>query len=60
MENKKFLSSLEQSEWFEYIHLIIKYSTEIAIKLKVKYLITCRKITRYLFTAQTAGIARLS
>jgi hypothetical protein len=35
MENKKFLSNLEQSDWYEFIHLILKYSHEVAEKIKV-------------------------
>ncbi len=40
MENKKFLSGLEQTDWYEFIHLIIKYSNEIALSIKVKINIT--------------------
>lgn len=35
-ENKKYLSSLEQSGWFEFIYQIIKSSVDIVISLKVK------------------------
>jgi|LauGreDrversion4_2_1035121.scaffolds.fasta_scaffold4176402_1 hypothetical protein len=35
MENKKFLSNLEQSDWYDFVHLILKYSNEVADKIKV-------------------------
>lgn len=37
MDNKKFWSTLEQTDWYDFIHLIIKYSNEIAISIKKNY-----------------------
>jgi hypothetical protein len=59
MENKKFLSGLEQTDWYEFIHLIIKYSHEIALSIKVNIfyiILNFRKIVLFLFTVLMDGI----
>lgn len=33
MDNKKFWSTLEQTNWYEFIHLILKFSYEIVVSL---------------------------
>ena len=44
IENKKFWSTVESSSWYEYIHLFLKYSTEIAHHLRVNNILIEKKI----------------